>query len=504
MGSLANKKIGESFKDLLQISNNNSGIDNTVRFIEDGEGTQSVLGLDSSKITIDGHILPTTNAAFDIGSADKKIRHLYLSDNSLYVGDVKISSVDASNVKSLNDGTYATTADMNAGMATKADVTALNDYATTADMNAGMTTKADTAVMLNALLGHPTHIDLTNGLDTKADVSALSDYATTADMNAGMATKADTSSMTDALNNFYSKIEIDGKLNDLPTLSDVNSTIESVIGSAPAALDTLGEIAAALGDDEDFAATITNSLATKANVTDLTDGLATKANVTDLTDGLATKANVSALDDCLKSNADDEFSGKLSVSNTDLRSAGVYGIYDSYKISHIWSMGTDYSIPDTGIDFGNLYGFAYKYVNNITGGTMAGGHQAVWCENGIPNVAIGTNLWAKNNITAYSDARVKKNIETIPDAVDKVKAIRGVTYDRIDSSEGVGKQMGVIAQELVDVIPEVVTGGPTDDDPDGHYSVAYGNIVGLLIEAIKEQQDQLEEQKQLINQLLNR
>lgn len=360
MGNLANKKIGDSYKDLLQISNNNSGVDGTVRFIESGNGTQSVLGLDTSKITIDGHILPTTNAAYDLGSAEKKIRHLYLSDNSLFVGDVQLSSTDASNVKDLGAGTYATTAAMNAGMATK----------------------ADTTVMLNALLGHPTHIDLTNGLATKADVSAL--------------------------------------------------------------------------------------------------------------------------DDCLKSNASDVFSGKLSVSNTNLRSAGVYGIYDSYKIGHIWSMGTSYSIPDTGSDFGTLYGFAYKHVNNTTGGTMAGGHQAVWCENGIPNVAIGTNLWAKNNITAYSDARVKKNIETIPDAVDKVKAIRGVTYDRIDSSEGVGKQMGVIAQELVDVIPEVVTGGPTDDDPGGHYSVAYGNIVGLLIEAIKEQQDQLEEQKQLINQLLNR
>ena len=501
MGSLANKKIGDSFKDLLQISNNNSGIDGSVRFITDGEGTQSVLGLDTSKITIDGHILPTTNAAFDIGNASNKIRHLYLSDNSLFVGDVRLSSTDAANVKSLDDGTYATTAAMNAGMATKADTAALNDFATTAAMNAGMDTKADAS----ALSDYAT----TAAMNTKADASALSDYATTAAMNAGMATKADTIALA-----------------DYATTADMNSSIQSIIGSAPEALNTLDEISNALGDDGNYAATITNALASKANQSDVDAAIATKADVSvmlstllqhpthvDLSNGLALKANATDLatyslinhthDGYLSSSASDVFAGKFSVSSTTLRSAGMYGIYDSYKTGHIWSMGTDYSIPNTGDDFGNLYGFGYKHINNITGGEMAGSHQGVWCINGTPYAALGTNIWAKNNIIAFSDARVKKNIETIPNALDKIKAIRGVTYERTDSDVD-GKQMGVIAQELVDVVPEVVAGGPTDDDPDGYYSVAYGNMVGLLIEAIKEQQEQLEEQKQLINQLINR
>lgn len=91
--------------------------------------------------------------------------------------------------------------------------------------------------------------------------------------------------------------------------------------------------------------------------------------------------------------------GKIYPYSTSTRRAGMYGVYDSAKIGHIWSMGTSYQIPDDGANFGNLYGFAYKHTNNATGGTMATGHQAVWCENGTPRVAMGTNFWVANAAT---------------------------------------------------------------------------------------------------------
>jgi hypothetical protein len=94
-------------------------------------------------------------------------------------------------------------------------------------------------------------------------------------------------------------------------------------------------------------------------------------------------------------------------------------------------------------------------------------------------------LVATGDVTAFSDARLKDNIETIGNAVTKVKAMRGVTYD-MNGKRG----LGVIAQETESVIPEVVM---THDS--GLKSVAYGNIVGLLIEAIKEQQVQINELK---------
>jgi hypothetical protein len=95
---------------------------------------------------------------------------------------------------------------------------------------------------------------------------------------------------------------------------------------------------------------------------------------------------------------------------------------------------------------------------------------------------------ATGNVTAFSDARVKTNIKTIDKALLKVLALRGVTYNRTDL-EDKSEQIGVIAQEVKEILPQVV------QENDGHYSVAYGNIVGVLIEAIKEQQTQIEELK---------
>ena len=104
------------------------------------------------------------------------------------------------------------------------------------------------------------------------------------------------------------------------------------------------------------------------------------------------------------------------------------------------------------------------------------------------NLADGS-LTASGNITAYSDITLKENIEVIDNALDKVCAIRGVTYNRKDKDIS-DRQAGVIAQEIEKVLPEVVV-----TDENGIKAVAYGNVVGLLVEAIKELKDEIEELK---------
>lgn len=101
----------------------------------------------------------------------------------------------------------------------------------------------------------------------------------------------------------------------------------------------------------------------------------------------------------------------------------------------------------------------------------------------------GTSIYASANVVAYSDARSKTNIETIPNALNKVTSIRGVTYNKVEDPDGV-KYMGVVAQELLPYLPEVVAQGES-----GEYAVAYGNIVGVLIEAIKELKAEIDELK---------
>lgn len=107
------------------------------------------------------------------------------------------------------------------------------------------------------------------------------------------------------------------------------------------------------------------------------------------------------------------------------------------------------------------------------------------------NVTVGGNgsttgnLTASGNVTAFSDGRLKEDIREITDAVAKLQSIRGVTYRMRDAKE---RRAGVIAQEVQKVLPEVVF-----EHDDGYLHVAYGNIVSILISAVKELAARVEE-----------
>ncbi len=93
---------------------------------------------------------------------------------------------------------------------------------------------------------------------------------------------------------------------------------------------------------------------------------------------------------------------------------------------------------------------------------------------------------ATGNVTAYSDVRLKANIETIPSALDKLDQIRGVTYTRTDMDDKERRYAGVIAQEIEAVLPEAVGG---DEDIK---TVDYNATIALLIQAVKELRDEVE------------
>jgi hypothetical protein len=90
------------------------------------------------------------------------------------------------------------------------------------------------------------------------------------------------------------------------------------------------------------------------------------------------------------------------------------------------------------------------------------------------------NIFTNGDITAFSDARAKMDLRVINNALDKVRHINGYTYARVEAPEG-RRMAGVVAQEVMEVLPEVIY---TDDK--GYLSVAYANMVSLLIEAIHE------------------
>lgn len=107
----------------------------------------------------------------------------------------------------------------------------------------------------------------------------------------------------------------------------------------------------------------------------------------------------------------------------------------------------------------------------------------------------GASLTVTGDVTAFSDARVKENIRPIKNVIERIQASRGIVYDRIDTKQK--DNIGFIAQELEDTFPELVL-----TQEDGTKAVKYQNAVAVLFEAIKEQQKQIEELKDLVNKLV--
>ena len=102
--------------------------------------------------------------------------------------------------------------------------------------------------------------------------------------------------------------------------------------------------------------------------------------------------------------------------------------------------------------------------------------------------AGGTSSWSSN-----SDKRLKKEINTIDNALAKVLKLRGVQFQwKSTDNHPEGKQIGFIAQEAKDIVPEVI------DEKDGYFSMKYAPIVALLVEAIKELNAEKEAMKKII------
>ena len=224
----------------------------------------------------------------------------------------------------------------------------------------------------------------------------------------------------------------------------VRSAVAGVVDSAPATLDTLNELAAALGDDANFSTTITNSIGTKMP---LSGGTFT-GNVTVQGD-LACQGGT----------------GAISVGGgSDIRLTG--GSWTGEFTSGIKIQ------PNTNDSY-----FQYQgglYFRNPSGSNLI-------------SFDSSANIVASGNITAYSDERLKENIQTINNALGICGKLRGVSYKWKDANT---TSIGVIAQEVEAVIPDIVLTNTYKDPADGTEtevkSVDYGKIVGVLINAINE------------------
>ena len=172
-------------------------------------------------------------------------------------------------------------------------------------------------------------------------------------------------------------------------------------------------------------------------------------------------------------------SGSAGISNANLANDTISGVALGSNLNALTF--TDYLIS------GGTYTGATARTVSVAGTSINTANTLVARD---PSGDFTAGSITATQYTSTSDISLKKNVSTIENALEKVLSLRGVEYDRIESGE---HQIGVIAQEVEKIIPEVVYG-------DEIKSVAYANIVALLIEAIKEQQKEINKLKKKFNE----
>jgi hypothetical protein len=182
---------------------------------------------------------------------------------------------------------------------------------------------------------------------------------------------------------------------------------------------------------------------------------------------------------------------QAAVGNTTFTSIGSQGQLLTAGIGGvpIWTAQSSLSIANTQItgtigativDDTTTASTRYPLFEDATSGTLTTVNVSSTKLTYVPS----TGTLSSTVVTSTSDEKLKENIVTISDPIDTIKKLRGVEYNWKDNGN---KSMGVIAQEVEKVLPYLVS------ENENGKTVMYQNMIGLLIEAIKEQQKQIDE-----------
>lgn len=305
---------------------------------------------------------------------------------------------------------------------------------------------------------------------------------------------------------------LDTAVNGKATPANITTAINAVLAGAPAAMDTLFELSAALGNDANYAATITSALALKAPLASPTfTGTVTAPTFagalawTYLTGKPTTISGYGITDAITTGNI-----GSQSVSYAATSGTATY-VSASTQVNEIlgfpasMSMATHGATPAsplrgsfaaraTGTGDSNLAGMTFwNDVYAIKLGVRADGYfglggwsRGTWSWYSDPS----GNMVAAGNVTAYSDPRLKENFERVADPFAILSKLDGGTFNwrhgfphtKVKAGK---RDYGVLADQVYDVMPEIVTDS-IEIEGEVYQTVAYEKLVPVLIEAVKQ------------------
>jgi hypothetical protein len=313
------------------------------------------------------------------------------------------------------------------------------------------------------------------------------------------------------------------------TTSYVTTQINNLIAGAPGALDTLDELAAALGDDSNFATTVTNSIAGKVSKSGdtMTGALTLNAGLNAYASPIY--VNEIRFRDTAGSPQSDPYSMRW-ISEASARGAGnswlefqlnddnneeirIYGnscvgygcgsvsenLYHVFRADgYAWHAGNLVvvgTISASGYNSGN-WDTAYGWGNHASAGYALNSALANYLPLSGGSIGgaltVNGNLTVNGTITENSSIKLKENVETSEGNLEKVVNLRPVTYNKIGSQT---TELGLIAEEVAEVYPEFVQYDENGEPIGVHYS----RLTAALIGAVKELTNQVQELNKKIN-----
>jgi len=190
---------------------------------------------------------------------------------------------------------------------------------------------------------------------------------------------------------------------------------------------------------------------------------------------------------------------KLDVSRVGINTGAGYGadlnignVATNYPGNSGWAGTWNSNILLSGLDSTSISfhdSGARVDTLRVQGGTFYIGENVGW---GVANLSVAGNITGPGFYYS-SDESLKKNIQEIETPLAKIMKLNGISFDWKESGE---KSIGLIAQDVEKVFPEIVN----TDEVTGLKTIEYAKLVAPLIEAVKEQQKMIDEQKVLINQ----